>query len=318
MNILVTGGAGFIGSHLIDKLLDQNHKVVCLDNLSTGLRKNINGYFKNKKFTFIKGDINNLNLIKKLIRQSDLIFHLAAVVGVSNVLENPILGIHTNSRSSSYIIEDAFRYKKQLVYASSSECYGKNPAKIFSENTTDSVFGPPHITRWWYATAKLLEEHLILSYSKLGFCGSAARLFNVYGPRSQNPVYSNVIPKFITQALKKENVTIFGDGKQIRSFTFIDDTINALIKISATRKASGEVINIGRPQPISILKLAKTIISITNSKSKIVFIKNPKDFEEPKFRIPDDTKLLSLANYSCNITLEEGLQKTIEWYKNNT
>lgn len=315
MKILVTGGAGFIGSHLVDKLLIQKNQVFCLDNLSTGLKENIFQHSSNKNFKFIYADLANRRILEKLVKESDLIFHLAAVVGVTNVLKNPILGIHTNSGASSKLIDLAYQYRKKLLFTSSSECYGKNPNKVFKESS-NSVFGPPTITRWWYAVSKLLEEHLLLSYAKLGLKNSVVRLFNIYGPRSNNPIYSNVIPKFIKQSLSDADITVYGNGRQVRSFTYVEDAVNAIIALSISKPAQGEVVNVGRSEPISILSLAKRIKKVIKSKSKIKFVKTPPDFEETQFRVPDSTKLYKLTKYNCNISLEEGLERTLEWFKN--
>lgn len=315
MRVIITGGAGFIGSHLIDKLIGQNYQIICFDNLSTGVLDNISHHKNNKNFKFIKGELEDIKTIKRLIKASDVIFHLAAVVGVSNVLENPIKGININSRASSFLTEAAFEFKKKLIFTSSSECYGKNSLKSFKEDS-DSVFGPPTVPRWSYALSKLLEEHLILSYCKMGLKATVARLFNVYGPRSKNPVYSNVIPKFIELALKGEDLLVYGTGLQTRSFTYVDDTVNALNAIFKSKKTLNEVINIGRDKPISILKLAEKVIKLTNSKSRIRFIKQGNDFEDPLIRIPNSSKLINLTGYKCSHTLEDGIKKTILWYKN--
>src|SRR3989344_3430312 len=314
MKILVTGGAGFIGSHLVDALLDKNHQVTCLDDLSTGVLSNIKPHLKNKNFKFIKASIKDEALIKKIIPKFDLIYHLAAVVGVTNVIDNPLHGIDINVHASSNLIKAIHKAEKILIFASSSESYGKNKVPQLKE-TDDSLFGEPNITRWWYGIAKLLEEHTILNYSKLGLKSVIFRFFNFYGPRSQNPIYSNVIPKFIKQALKNEPLTVYGNGQQIRSFTYIKDAINTLLKVLETPKAYGEVINLGRVEAVSILDLAKKLIKLTNSKSKIIFTKNNPNFEESTQRIPNNKKLMETLGITPKVTLNQGLQQTIEWFR---
>lgn len=314
MKILVTGGAGFIGSHLIDALLERKVSVCCLDDLSAGLISNIKPHLKNKSFEFIKASITDEKYLRKLVPKFDLIYHLAAVVGVSNVIDNPLHGIDVNVAGSSNLVKIAFAAQKKFIFASSSESYGKNIVPKLKE-IDDSLFGGPHIIRWWYGIAKLLEEHTILNYNKLGFESVIFRFFNFYGPRSQNPIYSNVIPKFIKLALQNKPLTIYGTGKQIRSFTYIADAVSALLEVLENQNPYGEVINLGKNEPVTILELAKKIIKLTNSKSKITFIKNNPNFEEPMQRIPDNTKLNKLLKFTPKITLDEGLQKTIEWFR---
>lgn len=317
MKALVTGGAGFIGSHLCERLIKFGYQVICIDNLSTGQASNIKHLQKNKKFKFIKDTIQNLTLMKKLVSQVDIIYHMAAVVGVSNVLKNPVEGIHINGQASSLLIDLAYSAKKIFVFASSSEVYGKNTKSLLNESDY-SIFGPSSISRWSYAIAKLLDEHLILSYTLKGFKGLVLRYFNVYGPHCYNPVYSNVIPKFISQALEDEPITVYGDGRQIRSFTFVDDVVEATILIPKNKKSFGKVVNIGREEPISILKLAQIIKMSTNSKSKITFKTFQPNFEDPKKRVPDIGLLRKLTGFKSKINLEEGLERTIKWFKNET
>lgn len=314
MKILVTGGTGFIGSHLIDELISQKNQVICLDDLSTGLIQNIASHQENKNFKFIRGTIENKSLLKKLVVENDLIFHLAALVGVSYVLNNPIKGIHVNSLATSILVDLAFKFKKKFIFASSSEVYGKNPKNGLKE-VDDCLLGSPYIKRWWYAVSKLLDEHLILSYIENGLKATIVRLFNVYGPRSKNPTYSNVIPKFINQALKKEPLTVYGDGKQIRSFGYISDIVDGLIAISKKNNCLGEIINLGTKEPVTILDLAKKIKLLTRSSSKITFIKPESNFEETPVRIPNLEKLTNLVGFKSKVTLRSGLVKSINWFR---
>lgn len=312
--ILVTGGAGFIGSHLAGRLLEGNHEVFCLDDLSTGSRSNIENYLKNKRFHFYKESIENHSLVKELISQVDVIYHLAAVVGVSNVIKNPIRGININTSSSLSLIESVFLLKKQLIFASSSEVYGKN-TKVPLKESTDSIFGPAYVTRWWYAVSKLLDEHLILNYCKMGFDATIVRLFNVYGPKSKNPIYSNVIPKFISQSLNSEPITVYNSGRQVRSFVYVDDVTEAFVTISKEKKLRGEIVNLGNKEHVRVVDLARKVKKLTNSKSKIIFEKKDNSFEETLIRIPDISKLSSITDYYPKTDLESGLNRTIEYFK---
>jgi UDP-glucose 4-epimerase len=315
---LVTGGAGFIGSHLCGKLIARDFKVICLDNLSTGCEENLSQLKGNPNFTFIKGDIQNDTDILNPIKKADIIYHLAAIVGVENVIKNPIEDMEVNYEGSKKIIETAFKYgKKKIVFTSSSEVYGKNKNVPLAEDTSDEVFGLTSIPRWIYGHSKALVEHLLFYYSQKGLPMTIVRYFNCYGPRGINNKYANVIPLFIQKALNGEDLPIFSDGNQSRCFCFVDDTVEGTIR--AGELALNEVINIGSNDEMSINNLARKIIHLTDSKSGINYV-NPENyygekFEEALKRTPDIKKAKKLLNWEPAVSLEEGLTKTIDWTK---
>lgn len=315
--VLITGGAGFIGSHLCETFINKGDKVTCLDNLFSGSVKNIKHLNARKNFEFIKGNVLDKKLADKLVKKCDVVYHLAAVVGVDVAVNNPREDILVNFLGTKNVAESALKYKKKIVFTSSSEVYGKNQKNPLNE-LSNSVFGPTDVTRWAYGNTKSLCEHLLYSYKAEGLNFSAVRFFNVYGPGSLNSLYANVIPKFICQALENKPLTVYSNGFQKRSFTYVDDAVSGLI-LSA-KKLENDVTNIGNGKPIAIITLAKKIIKLTGSKSKIKFINFDKiynkKFEDAKIRIPDITKAVKLG-FLPKVDLNAGLKKTIAWIKNN-
>jgi UDP-glucose 4-epimerase len=305
--ILVTGGAGFIGSHLCERLLKGNYKVICFDNLSTGSLENIKEF--QDRLSFVQGDINVYSDVEPIFNNNNLdkVFHYAAIVGVQRTAENPIevlndvIGIRN-------IFELALKYNKpKVIFASSSEVYGE-PVEIPEKE--DGHLNP----KIPYAVVKLYGEKMIEAYwQKYQLPGCALRFFNVYGPKQESSDYGFVIGIFIKKVLKNEPLIIYGDGSQTRNFVFIDDNIEASILASETEKTNGEVFNVGTGNPISILNLAREIISITNKDLEIIFEPSRNDI---KHRFPDVEKIQHLLNFKPQIPLKEGLQKTIEFYKN--
>jgi|WetSurSiteA1Bulk_404760.scaffolds.fasta_scaffold00710_5 UDP-glucose 4-epimerase len=315
---LVTGGAGFIGSHLCERLIAQNFRVICLDNLSTGRKENLDKLKNNPNFTFIKGDVRNQKDILDPIKKADIIYHLAAVVGVENVIKNPIEDMEVNYEGSKNIIETAFKNgEKKIVFTSSSEVYGKNTDVPLSEDTTDEVFGSTSIPRWIYGHSKALVEHLLFCYSQKGLPMAIVRYFNCYGPKGINNKYANVIPLFIQKALTGQDIPVFNNGSQSRCFCFVDDTVEGTIRTGES--VLNEIINIGSNNEISINNLAKEIILLTNSKSKIIYIDPEKHygekFEEALKRTPDIKKAKNILDWQPTVSLKEGLTKTIGWTK---
>ncbi|HSJ58239.1 MAG TPA: NAD-dependent epimerase/dehydratase family protein, partial [Anaerolineae bacterium] len=228
MKVLVTGGAGYIGSNLVDRLMAKGHHVSVVDNLSTGHIENIAHWLGHDRFHFVCDTIVNRDLIDRLVASVELVFHLAAVVGVKYVVDDPLEGIRTNVTGTEVVLEKAYKYWKRTVVASSSEVYGKNPDVPWSEDG-QSVFGPTTVGRWSYALSKALDEHLARSYNTLGLPVSAVRYFNSYGPRLDPNGYGSVVARFITQARAGQPLTVYGDGRQTRSFTFVDDTVRGTI-----------------------------------------------------------------------------------------
>ena len=269
MRVFITGGAGFIGSHLCDVLVARGDEVSILDNLSTGSKGNI--AHLEGKIKVSQGDIRNQALVESLVADSELVLHMAAVLGVDNILENPIESISTNFYGSEVVLDAALKHDKRILIASTSEIYGKNTKQPLSE-TDDRVIGSPQKLRWTYSDAKALEEataHALFLTKNLKV--TTVRLFNTVGPR-QTGKYGMVIPRFITAALENKPIKIFGNGLQSRVFCHVTDSVRAILALASNKKMVGEVFNIGGLGEISILNLAKLIIERTGSKSDIIFI----------------------------------------------
>lgn len=316
--ILVTGGAGFIGSHLVTLLLKEGHKVSCLDDCSTGSIQNISQNLYNKDFAFIKGSVLNKKLVEHTVSGQDIVFHLAAVLGVDNIVKNPDLCIIVNSRGTENVLEASRKTGiEKFFLASSSEVYGKNGNMPVSEDS-DRILGKTSVSRWSYSTVKALDEHLTFAYrDKYGLPIIVTRYFNVYGPNSCNVVYKHVITKFVLQALNGEAITVYGDGKQNRSFLYVEDAVQASYALAM--KESGDVFNIGNPKPTSILELAKIIRGLVGTGSKIKHI-DPKrnlgeGFEDTPSRVPDIAKLKKAIDFRPKTNLEKGLQYTIDYFR---
>ena len=320
MRALVTGGAGFIGSNLVDKLLEGDNEVVVLDCLSTGSLKNIEHNFSNKKFKFVNDDILNRNTVEELIRESDIIFHLAAVVGVKYIVEDPLKTMLVNVRGTENIFISASKFWKKVVLASSSEVYGKSKNVPLKEDD-DRVLGPTHIDRWSYSASKVIDEHIAFSYSKKGLPVAILRFFNAYGPRINELAYGTVVAQFIKQALRGDKITVHNKGEQTRCFTYIDDIVNGILLTSSVKLAEGEVFNLGNDVEMTILELAKKIKETTNSKSEITFIPYSDyyglSYEDTPRRVPSIEKAKKILGYKPKVSIEEGLRKTILWCKEN-
>ena len=317
MKILVTGGAGFIGSHLVKKLIDLNHVVITLDNLSTGKQAYISQVMNHPNHTFVNGSVLNRELLESLIDQCDLVFHLAAVLGVKNTVDNPLKVIEGNIDGTRNVLELAYPRNIKVIFSSTSEVYGKNDQLPFSENSS-RVLGPTTTHRWCYATAKALDEHLCFSYAQKGLPVTVVRYFNAYGPRAMASQYGGVIPKFITAALKGEPITVYGDGKQTRCFIYIDDMVKGTLACM-DHKNNNEVFNIGKDHVMSINELAEKIKLLSSSTSPIIHIPYESaygtGYEDMRNRIPDMTKSNKLLGFYPTIDIDEGLRKTIAWYK---
>ena len=292
MRVLVTGGAGFIGSHLADALIARGDHVVALDNFSTGSTTNIKHIAKN--FEIIDGDIRNTELIDEATKDVDLVLHMAAALGVNTILESPLESISTNIAGSEVVLNAAATHKKRILIASTSEIYGKNPKQPLNE-TDDRVVGSPQKIRWSYSDAKAIEEAMAFSLNQeTGLKVTTARLFNTVGPR-QSAHYGMVVPRFVRSALKNEPINIYGDGTQSRVFCHVDDAIEALLALVATDKTINEVYNVGGTGEITIKELADLVIKETKSQSSIEFIPYEKayapGFEDMQRRVPDISKI---------------------------
>lgn len=316
VRVFITGGAGFIGSHLCDLLVSEDKNVVILDNLSTGSKKNIDHLVD--KITIIEGDIRDQKLVESLTEDCDLVLHMAAALGIDNILENPIDSISTNYYGSEIVMNAAVKFTKRLIIASTSEIYGKNVNQPLSEGD-DRVIGTPQKLRWTYSDAKALEEasaHYYFITKNLPV--TTIRFFNTVGPR-QTGKYGMVIPRFIKSAINSEPLRIFGDGKQTRVFCHVKDSVSAIASIIMEPKTIGEVFNIGGIEEISILELALLIIEKTNSKSDICFIKYEDayghGFEDMKRRVPNISKIEGFTGWKPLLGLPTIIDDVVSYYK---
>ena len=318
MRILVTGGAGFIGSNLVDALMKQDHEVTVLDNLSVGRVANIESHLKSDHFHFVNGSILELATLERLVRQVDLIYHLAAVVGVKYVVEDPLQAIVTNVRGTENVLELAFKYWTTTVVASSSEIYGKSTEVPLREES-DRLLGPTSVNRWSYSDAKAIDEYFALAYADRGLPVSVVRYFNVYGPRLDPNGYGSVIAKFVMQALRGEPLTVFDDGKQTRCFTYAKDAVDATIRAATEPKAVGRVFNVGSDREITIIDLARLILELVGSDAGITHVSYSSaygsDFEETRRRVPDVTRAREALGFEAQTPFEDGLRRTIAWFR---
>lgn len=311
--ILVTGGAGFLGSHLVSELLKRRGNVICFDDLSTGRRSNIREFLKNKNFHFVRGDVNNFNDLKKVFDKYKInyVFHYAARVGVLRTIKHP-LEVLKDIDGIKYILELARKNKvEKIIFSSSSEVYGE---PVESPQKEDGYLNP----KLPYGTVKLVGENYFKTYYELyGLKTCSLRFFNVYGPKQESSAYGFVVGIFIKQALNGKPLTVFGDGKQTRDFVFIKDNVQTSISALLSKKTNGQSINIGIGHPVNILELAKKIIKISGNKNlKIKFLPlRPKG--EIKFRFPDVTKMNKSIDYKPMYPLKKGLGLTFDWYRKN-
>jgi UDP-glucose 4-epimerase len=315
---LITGGAGFIGSHLAEALLDAGHEVDIIDNLSTGSIRNVGHLKANPRFKYVIDTLTNEPLLAELIDRNDVIFHLAAAVGVKLIVEQPVHTIETNVHGTEVVLKHANKKKKLVFIASTSEVYGKNTDVPFREDA-DLVMGPTVKHRWAYACSKAIDEFLALAYWKeRGLPVVIVRFFNTVGPR-QTGQYGMVLPSFVRQALAGEPITVFGDGTQSRSFTYIADVVGCLLKLVAEKRAVGEVFNIGNRQEVTILKLAEMVRAHTRSDSPIVFIPYDKayeaGFEDMPRRVPELSKIQNLVGYEPRVQLDEIITNVIDYFR---
>lgn len=318
MKALITGGAGFIGSHLAEELLDKGHQVFLIDDLSTGSIDNIEHLKKNKGFSYTIDTILNSPVLAELIDKCDVVFHMAAAVGVMLIIESPVNTIETNIKGTEAVLIHANKKKKKVIIASTSEVYGKSDQKSFKENG-DLILGPTTKGRWSYACSKAIDEFLALAYCKEKRLPVViTRLFNIVGPR-QTGRYGMVVPRFVKQALLNQPITVFGDGKQTRCFTHVKDAVSSLVKFSQTDKAVGEVINLGSDNEITIASLAKKVKEAAESKSEIRYIPYneayEEGFEDMRRRVPDLKKIKKIIGFKLKYSLDDVLKDVIEYYK---
>ena len=315
---LITGGAGFIGSHLAESLLDKGWDVHIVDNLSTGSIDNIAHLKDRDRFLYTIDSVTNEPVMAELVDWADVVFHLAAAVGVRLIVEQPVQTIETNIKATELVLELAAKKKKAVLVASTSEVYGKLDRPHFSEDD-DLVLGPTSRSRWCYAASKIIDEFLAIAYAKeRELPVTVMRLFNTIGPR-QNGQYGMVVPRFVGQALSEEPITVYGDGRQRRSFTWVGDVVTAMIGLVQHPGAAGEVFNVGHTKDIAIHDLAVIIKELTGSVSDIEFVPFEQayspGFEDMPRRLPDISKLQRLLGYEPSLDLLEMLEHIIEYHR---
>jgi UDP-glucose 4-epimerase len=314
LRCLVTGGAGFIGSHLAEELMKKGHSVTILDNFYTGNHQ----YHKTltDKISCLKASVLDKELIDVLVDNHDVVFHLAAILGVKSTMDKSVELVETNIDGTRNILKAAKKYGKKVVFASTSEVYGKGMPP-FAE-ASDRLYGSTDKLRWCYAVSKTLEETLCLGYGLQGVPVTVVRYFNIYGPRAKEGPYAGVIPRFISAALKGEPLQVYGDGTQTRCFTYISDAVEATIR-AMDQQVNNQIINIGSTNEMSIIELAKVICTLANSQSSIIYKPfeevYPMGFEEIHNRFPDTQKLKNLLSFEPKIDFREGLLETIHWFQ---
>jgi UDP-glucose 4-epimerase len=316
VRVLVTGGAGFIGSHIVDRLIERGDEVTALDDLSTGSLRNIRHLQDNASFRFSNASVLDAATVDAEVSQVDVVYHLAAAVGVQLIVDRPLQSMITNIKGTENVLEAAQKYRTKILIASTSEIYGKSQNGPFKEED-DRVLGSPRTLRWSYSTSKAVDEILAFVYYKdLGLPTVVVRLFNTIGPR-QVGQYGMVVPRFIAQALRGEPLTVYGDGSQSRSFTSVYDVIRAVTKLMDTKEAEGDVFNVAGHSEITILKLAELVIERTGSSSTIVSVPFEEvygeGFEDMVRRAGDTTKLEKMTGFRCETSLVETVDRMIEF-----
>jgi UDP-glucose 4-epimerase len=313
---LITGGAGFIGSHLADRLLELGWRVVALDDLSTGSYRNIRHLQDQPRFRFVQGSVLDPKVVGNLVAGSDVVYHMAAAVGVQLIVDRPLQSMLTNIRGTEVVLEAAQRHRTRILIASTSEIYGKSPNGPFKEDD-DRVLGPTGKLRWSYSISKAVDEILAYVYHReLSLPAVVARLFNTVGPR-QTGRYGMVVPRFVAQALHNEPVTVYGDGRQSRVFTYVRDVVEALIKLTASTGAEGQAFNVAGHEEIRIKDLAQKVIDKTRSRSSIILVPYAEaygdDYEDTERRAADTTRLEATTGYRCTTSLDETLEHMIDF-----
>jgi len=316
VKFLITGGAGFIGSHLSQRLLNEGHKVVVLDDFSTGSSKNIEGLKSKVEFKFVEGDMLNEPLVEELMKDVDGCFHLGASLGVKRILERPYLSLISNTQGTEIAVRAASKYGAKFFLASTSELYGKNPKQPLTEES-DRVIGSPQLVRWAYSEAKAIDESVVqMFHQSHGLKYVTGRFFNTVGPR-QAGAYGMVLPRFVAAAIKNQPIQVYGDGSQSRVFCHVSDAVDGILRIFFDDALVGEAFNIGGEEEITISKLAERVIRIVGSNSKIesVAYKDAyaEGFEETMRRVPDTSKLRQKTGWAPKYSLDDTI-RDIEKY----
>jgi UDP-glucose 4-epimerase len=318
--VLVTGGAGFIGSHIVDHLIANGDHVTAFDDLSTGRYPNIRHLLGHRQFRFVESSVLDMRKLEAEVASADVVYHLAAAVGVQLIVDRPLQSMITNIKGTENVLEAAERHRIKILIASTSEIYGKSQNGPFKEED-DRLLGSPRKLRWSYSTSKAVDEILAFVYYKeLGLPTVVVRLFNTIGPR-QVGHYGMVVPRFVTQALRGEDLTVYGDGTQSRSFTYVGDVVKAMTKLMAAPQAEGEVFNVAGHNEITIRDLAQLVIDRTHSSSKIRLVPFEEvygeGFEEMTRRAADTTKLESTIGFRCDSTLVDTLDMMIDFARDS-
>jgi UDP-glucose 4-epimerase len=313
--VLVTGGAGFIGSHLVDRLLLEGRSVTVLDDFSTGRRENI-VEAERAGARITHGSVLDAELVEALVAAHAMVFHLAAAVGVRYIVNDPLRSVLTNVRGTEHVLASAERHGARVVLASTSEIYGRNTHVPFREED-ERVLGPTWMHRWSYSTAKAIDEHLAFAYAERGLRVSIVRYFNSYGPRIDESGYGSVVARFVAQALAGRPLTVHGDGGQTRCFTYVSDTVEGTLRCGSREAALGKVFNIGTTHEVTILELANSIRTIIGSASPVEFMPYeeayPRGFEDTRRRVPDISRAQRDLGFEAQVPLADGMRRTIEW-----
>lgn len=316
MRTLVTGGAGYIGSHLVDRLVHLGHEVTVIDDLSTGNLANIAAVCDDVRF--VEASILDADITDTLVAGADTVFHLAAAVGVGHIIEQPLRSLVINTKGAENVIAACVKHDRKLLLASTSEIYGKTAKMPMSEDD-DRVLGSTTIARWGYSTAKAIDEHLALAHAEHGLRMSIVRYFNSYGPRLDPRGYGSVVASLMRQAIANEPLTVHGDGSQTRCFTYIDDTVEGTLRAALDLRGEGKIFNVGNDHETSIMDLATTIIAMTGSSSAVQHVSYEqrfgKGFEDTKRRIPDVQRARTLLEFDAGVSLRDGLQRTLTWWR---
>lgn len=315
MRVLITGGAGFVGSHLAEALLIRGHEVTVLDLAADAKVRHLRDQ---AGFRVIRESVLNRDILEGLVAWADLVYHLAAVVGVEHYVGDPYQVLTVNINGTQDVLAAAFRHGRKVVFSSTSEVYGRNEAVPFDEDS-DRVLGSTRIDRWCYATSKAAAEHLCFAFGRMGLSVVVLRYFNVYGPRLDRMDRGRVITIFMGQLLRGEPLTVIGDGSQTRAFTYVDDAVRATVEAGLRSEAVGQAINVGSEEEVSIADLAARMVRISGSSSQVVCV--PKEavydrgYEDIPRRVPSVRRMHELLGVRAEIPLDEGLRRTIEWFK---
>ncbi|HEY2664028.1 MAG TPA: GDP-mannose 4,6-dehydratase [Candidatus Binataceae bacterium] len=316
MRVLITGGAGFLGSHLSDALVQRGDEVFVLD---TGSIAKVRHLLTNSRFHYIHDSVFDTELLDGLAAKTDLIYHLAAVVGVEHYVGDPYETLNVNVNGTQQVLKAAYKYSRRLVFSSTSEIYGRNPKVPWKEDD-DRVLGATTVDRWCYSTSKAVGEHFCFAYHKLGLPVTVVRFFNAYGPRLDKLDVGRLFTIFMGKLLRGTDLTVVGDGKQTRCFTYVSDTIDALVEAGLRPEADGQAINIGTDVETTVLEFAELMLELYGAtKSKIRFVTQEEvygpSYEDIPRRVPDTTKMRSLLGLTPKVSLREGLERTIEWFR---